>query len=85
MQKQILKLRVIKNVIELRPMYHRKDDRVEGHVFICILAFLVNRLLEQKTGKTIKTIWEEYATSVALPGKKQPLILGSRDLLQAIQ
>lgn len=77
--------RVIKDVIELRPIYHRKDDRIKGHVFICILAFLVTRLLEQKTGKTIKTIREEHATSVAIPGKKQPLILGGSDLLRAIQ
>ena len=62
--------RVIKDVIELRPIYHRKDDRIKGHVFICILAFLVTRLLEQKTGKTIKTIREEHATSVAISGKK---------------
>ncbi len=77
--------RTIKDVVELRPIYHHKDDRVKGHVFICILAFLVTRLLEQKTGKTIKTIREENAASVAIPGKKQPLILGGRDLLQAIQ
>ncbi len=63
--------RVIKDVIELRPMYHHKDDRVKGHVFICILAFLVARLLEQKTGQTIKMLKEDYMASVILPEKEK--------------
>lgn len=77
--------RTIKDVIELRPIYHHKDDRVKGHVFICILAFLVTKLLEKKTNKSIKMLREEYTCAVALPGKKQPLILGGNDLLQAIR
>ena len=76
--------RVIKNVVELRPIYHHKDDRVKGHVFICILAYLVTRILERKTGQTVKMLRERYATSVAIPGEKQPVILGGNDLLQAV-
>lgn len=63
--------RVIKDVIEVRPIYHHKDNRVKGHVFMCILAFLVARLLEQKTGQTIKMLKEDYMTSVILPEKEQ--------------
>lgn len=76
--------RTIKDVIELRPIYHHTDDRVKGHVFICILAFLVTKLLEKKTHKSIKVLREEYTCAVAIPGEKQPLILGGNDLLQAI-
>ena len=61
--------RIIKDVIELRPIYHYNNDRVKGHVFICILAFLVTRMLEQKTKTTIKTLKENYMTSVIIPGK----------------
>jgi transposase len=82
--------RVIKDVIELRPIYHHKDDRVKGHVFICILAFLVTRLLEKKTKTTIKMLREEYMTAVALPTNEahpevQPFILGGDRLLQAVK
>lgn len=77
--------RTIKDVVELRPIYHHKDDRVKGHIFICILAFLVTKLLEKKTKKSIKMLREEYTAAVAIPGEKRPLILGGNDLLQAIQ
>ena len=76
--------RTIKDVVELRPIYHHKDDRVKGHIFICILAFLVTKLLEKKTNKSIKMLREEYTCAVAIPGKKHPLILGGSDLLQAV-
>lgn len=76
--------RTIKDVIELRPIYHHKDDRVKGHIFICILAFLVTKLLEKKTKKSIKMLREEYTCAVAIPGKKRPLILGGNDLLKAV-
>jgi transposase len=37
---------VIKNVIEVRPIGHFKDDRVEGHLFVCVLAYYLERLVE---------------------------------------
>lgn len=27
--------------LEVRPMYHKKDDRLRAHVFICMLAYYV--------------------------------------------
>jgi transposase len=78
--------RTIKDVIELRPVYHRKDERVKGHVFICILAFLVTRILEMKTETTVKMLREKYMTAVALPTKNgKNLILGGQELLSAVQ
>ena len=38
----------LKDVIELRPIYHRTDPRVEAHIFIAALAFLLHRMLEKK-------------------------------------
>lgn len=78
--------RTIKDVLELRPIYHHKDDRVKGHAFICILAFLVIRLLEQKTKTTIKMLREKYMTSVAIEAgdTAKPVIFGGKDLLQAV-
>ncbi len=38
--------RIIKSVVELRPIHHRTDTKVRAHVTICILALLVLRALE---------------------------------------
>lgn len=40
--------RVLKSVLELRPIYHHRDRRVEAHVFVCFLAFLIAKLIEQR-------------------------------------
>ena len=63
--------RVIKDVVELRPIYHYNTDRVKAHVFICVLSYLVARILERKTGQTIKKLKEQYMTSVILPEGNQ--------------
>ena len=61
--------RVIKDVVELRPLYHYNPNRVRAHVFICVLSYLVARLLERKTGQTIKMLKEKYMTSVIINGE----------------
>lgn len=38
----------LKDVIEMRPIYHRTVARVEAHIFIASLAFLLDRALEKK-------------------------------------
>jgi transposase len=38
----------LKGLLEVRPVYHRKDDRVRAHVFVAALAFLLDRALEKK-------------------------------------
>jgi transposase len=38
----------LKDVIEMRPIYHRTGPRVEAHIFIASLAFLLDRALEKK-------------------------------------
>jgi transposase len=40
--------RNLKDVIEMRPIYHQKDERVEAHIFVAALAFLLHRALEKK-------------------------------------
>lgn len=40
--------RDLKSFIELRPMRHYKDNRVRGHVQICVWALLIQRVLEKK-------------------------------------
>jgi transposase len=38
----------LKDVIELRPIYHQTDERVQAHIFVAALAFLLHRALEKK-------------------------------------
>lgn len=38
----------LKDVIEMRPIYHRKAHRTEAHIFVASLAFLLDRALEKK-------------------------------------
>ncbi|MBT9165661.1 MAG: hypothetical protein DDT25_00315 [Chloroflexi bacterium] len=40
--------RSLKDVIEMRPIYHRNDGRVQAHIFVAALAFLLERALEKK-------------------------------------
>jgi transposase len=40
--------RQLKDVIEMRPIYHQTDRRVEAHLFVAALAFLLDRALEKK-------------------------------------
>jgi transposase len=40
--------RDLKSFIELRPIRHYKDNRVKGHVQICVWALLIQRVLRKK-------------------------------------
>jgi transposase len=40
--------RELKDIIEMRPIYHRTKPRVEAHIFVAALAFLLDRALEKK-------------------------------------
>lgn len=46
--------RVAKNDLQMRPIYHFKQESVKSHVLICFLALAVSKYLEIKTGKSIK-------------------------------
>jgi transposase len=40
--------RHIKDVVDLRPIRHWKDPRVLGHVFVCVLAYTIERLMDKR-------------------------------------
>jgi transposase len=40
--------REVKDFIKIRPIYHYNEDRVKGHIFICFLAYLLEKLMEKK-------------------------------------
>ncbi len=44
--------RTLKQTLEIRPVYHRLEDRIRAHVTLCWLALLLIRVAERKAGKT---------------------------------
>jgi transposase len=38
----------LKDVIDLRPIYHQTDNRVDAHIYVAALAFLLHRAIEKK-------------------------------------
>ena len=52
----------IKNFLEIRPIYHWKEQRVKAHVFICILAFLIECIIERFTKQTARKVINELET-----------------------
>ena len=41
----------MKQVIDLRPVYHRREDRIRAHVILCWLALLLIRVAENTAGQ----------------------------------
>lgn len=52
----------LKQVIDLRPVYHRKEERIRAHVILCWLALLLIRVAETTTGTT----WNKIADELSL-------------------
>lgn len=43
--------RSLKSELDIRPMYHRLEDRIKAHVLVCWLALLLIRVIEVKTNQ----------------------------------
>ncbi|KFD40884.1 hypothetical protein HY02_07430 [Peptococcaceae bacterium SCADC1_2_3] len=68
---------IIKNDLDIRPMYHWKDVRVKGHVYLCVLAYFVISVIEylsKKKGmrlsarKILRFLGELKLIQIELPG-----------------
>ncbi len=61
--KQLLEVergwRDMKSVLDLRPVYHRLEERIRAHVILCWLALLLIRILETRCGTTWPAIRRE--------------------------
>jgi hypothetical protein len=61
--KQLLQVergwRDMKTTLELRPVYHRLEDRIRAHVILCWLALLLIRIVETTTGGTWNRLRED--------------------------
>ena len=52
-------MRDLKTTLDLRPVYHRKEDRIRAHVLLCLLALLLIRIAETQTGDTWRNLRDE--------------------------
>jgi hypothetical protein len=61
--KQLLEVergwRDMKQILDLRPVYHRLEERIRAHVLLCWLALLLIRIAETSTGQTWPAIRRE--------------------------
>jgi hypothetical protein len=61
--KQLLEVergwRDMKQIIDLRPIYHRLEDRIRAHVLLCWLALVLIRIIETTTNATWNTLAAE--------------------------
>ncbi|MGH3848314.1 MAG: IS1634 family transposase [Pseudonocardiaceae bacterium] len=58
--------RVQKSELEIRPLRHHREDRVQAHIFVCFLAYVLWKTLEQWTrraelGSCSRTVLDELA------------------------
>jgi len=51
--------RDLKHTLELRPIYHRKEERIRSHVTLCFLALLLIRVAETESKMTWREIKAE--------------------------
>jgi len=52
--------RDLKTTLELRPVFHRLEQRIRAHVVVCWLALLLIRIAERATGES----WRRIATEL---------------------
>ena len=73
--------RIQKSDLSIRPIWHQKTERVEAHILVCFLAYVLWKTLEQwqsraGLGNSPRTILEElgriHSTDVVLPLAEDP-------------
>jgi len=73
--------RIHKSDLSIRPIWHQREDRVQAHILVCFLAYVMWKTLEQwqlraGLGNSPRTILEELgriqSTDVVLPLADEP-------------
>ncbi|MEW6620425.1 MAG: IS1634 family transposase [bacterium] len=70
--------RSLKTPLELRPFYHHKEERVKAHVFICVLAYIVQKVVEKMlregginvSGERVFSLFKQMGIAVMKVGGK---------------
>jgi hypothetical protein len=85
--------RCLKHTIDLRPAYHRREDRIEAHVQLCWLALLLLRVVETQADDTWRNLRNELdrlhlvtlKTNEGTVAQRTELTPAQRRILQALQ
>ncbi len=85
--------RDLKSTIDMRPVYHRREDRIEAHVQLCWLALLLLRVAETETNDTWRNIRNELdrmhlvtlATSAGTVSQRTELTHHQRQILKTLK
>ena len=73
--------RIHKSELSIRPIWHKREDRVLAHIMVCFLAYVLWKTLEQwqsraGLGNSPRTILQEFArinsTDIVLPTTSNP-------------
>ena len=76
--------RTMKSILETRPIYHKRDETIRGHVFCSFLALLLKRALEQRLeakGETWE--WSEILRGLDNLQEVEALFQGKRFVLRS--
>ena len=84
--------RDLKSSIDLRPVYHHREDRIRAHIQIQWLALLLLRVAETTVGDTWRNIRDELermhlvtlATTDGHVAQRSELTAGHRSILRAL-
>ena len=94
--KQLLQIerawRDMKTTLDLRPIHHRKEDRIRAHVLLCWLALLLIRIAENQANNTWRNLRDElqrmhigtFAGPAGKSHQRTELTAGQRDILRAL-
>ena len=66
--------REMKDFLKLRPIHHRSDQRVRAHVFVCVLAYLLERSLSHQ----LRAAGSDLSPRAALEGASRIHAVESR-------
>ena len=53
--------RDLKHLVDIRPVYHRLEDRIRSHVLLCWLSLLLIRVAENETDQT----WRQLSSTLS--------------------
>jgi hypothetical protein len=94
--KQLLEIerawRDMKTTLDLRPVHHRKEDRIRAHVLLCWLALLLIRIAENQANDTWRNLRDElqrmhlgiFTGPAGTNQQRTELTQGQRDILRAL-
>jgi len=76
--------RNLKDVIDMRPIYHQKPQRVQAHIFVASLAFLLDRALEKKLKSAKIDISSQEAWQLLKTVRVVDIDLGNREQKRSV-